>query len=328
MIYLPLLLGLVFGPVPTQHYQNNCRRIITQPDPNNGYEDYVRATDLLHGSDLNLCLTYSDQQFQEMASEKEWTIAHANDPESQDPKTGEKVGHRKWTDEDEANLTIAKQLHELGFLGVERYQADKFGQALALMRAGNEKRVWDPRENVGPDTVYPEMAGFKTLAKVLTADAYVRFAEGNSKAGTTELLEGLTFARRIRASNLISELVGIASQSIALASFERHLTQLSEKDASQIVKYVDTALQEPNEYVQALQHERELNIASVDYLFKNMGDLPDQPDGPSIQKAIDRLSASDQEQAKSGLKQAISQYYEKLAAQFERDESDLGHSER
>src|SRR5579862_4731605 len=123
MIYLPLLATMLFSTSPVQQQRTNYQRVVEQPDPNNGYEDYVRASDMARGQELGLCLGWSERQYDDMLAEKQAILAHENDPATKNP-LGELITPDKWDSDQEARLAMAKQLHDMGYLGVQRYQSD------------------------------------------------------------------------------------------------------------------------------------------------------------------------------------------------------------
>jgi len=308
MMLLAFLMSAVVATT-TQDHKTNYQRVITHPDPANGYEDYLRASDVLNSPDFGLYLSWTPKQYDELLAQKKDAGSH--DPE--------------WTPPSDASLALAKQLRELDYLGVMRMAASRFGSALALVQAGNSKRVWDPRAKLDAEALFPEYAGFKNVAKFITLDAYVRFADGDTRAGTSELLDGLTFSRRIGGSCLIAELVSIACQSIALASFERSLTQLSEADAVQIEKYADAALAEPNTYVPSLQRERDAALANMDLMLASpanfIGDSGSGAQSEAFTKYVKGMSPHERETLRSNVAQTLNDTFNRIIGRFGADES-------
>ncbi len=281
-------------------------RVVEHPNPNNGYEDYLRAADIVQSGNAGAYLGWSKADYEDRLARKTASVADGSG----------------WSASEEAGLKLAKELHDLDYLGVQRRFVGAFGRALTTVYAGNEKAVWNPREKQDSASLFPEYASFKSVAKLFAADAYVHFADGDSKGATAELLQGYTFACRIGGSNLISELVSIACRSIILAAFDGQLARLSQKDAQQLIAYADAALEQPNSYSKALASERDMSIASIDLLLKNPATLAggDSPPGGSLD-AVAKLSPRDREAARTGLANGISEFYAKLIGRLDEDES-------
>lgn len=138
-----------------------------------------------------------------------------------------------------------------------RAYAREFGGVAELLKAGNLKPVHDPRSEYDATTLFPEYAHFKSVGRSLGKIAYVQLADGNSAAATTTLLEGLKFARNVsRVGPLISNLVGVAIQSIVLAEFEKYLDKFSAKDVLKILTTVSQMLEEPEPLLATMAAER------------------------------------------------------------------------
>jgi hypothetical protein len=290
------------------------QRVIERPDPNNGYDDYVRAADVIRGFEFDLCANWTPRQYDDLLAAKA-----SNDPS------------RQWTDRDEARLSLAHTLNGLDYLGVQRYAANRWASALALVRLGNRKKVWDPRSDIDLQTVYPELPTFRMIAKLFRADSFVRFADGDSKAGTTDLLEALTFSRRIGGDNVLSELVAGSCEATALAAFEDHLSQLSEKDAAEIAKDMDAALAEPPTFQQALQGDRHQIMSSIDFVLAQPEVLISNPPKPTAEEAaainaVKGLNANDRQIAKADIARKTTSAYERLIAQAGKSESSWADS--
>jgi len=70
MILLPLLLLAFLPSSPLQEQKSNYQQVILRPDPFNGYDDYVRATDVLRGPELGVYLSWNPKQYEEMLEAK------------------------------------------------------------------------------------------------------------------------------------------------------------------------------------------------------------------------------------------------------------------
>lgn len=108
--------------------------------------------------------------------------------------------------------------------------------ALDLMRAGNRKPVEDPRAaSLSLETVFPELASFKQLAKVAAADVAYRYAIGDSRGATDTFAEASKFVSRfVTMPTLIGALVMIACDAILLAPFEQNLARVALGDLERL----------------------------------------------------------------------------------------------
>ncbi len=314
MCMLPVLTVALFAS-PAIQEPSIYRRVITRPDPNNGYDDYVRAADLVKGVGVDECLNWRPERLDELKSAKLAASVKRGDPRTE------------WTQYDEERLAAEERLRGLDYLGVQRAIAKDYGNALELIRSGNLKKVWEPREKTDVDTTFPEQREFRKIAKLFRAEAYVYFADGDSKKGTADLLDGLTFSRRIGGGNLLEELISNASQQLVLAGFEDHLSQLSEKDAVQVARYADIALAESATYLQALIREREELLRSLDTVLASPETyLMSNPPKPTTQEAtviryLKALNPIERHTVSDGIKAGIDGDYGKLIAQMGKDES-------
>ncbi|HVT14215.1 MAG TPA: hypothetical protein VHE55_18275 [Fimbriimonadaceae bacterium] len=292
-------------------HQTNYQRIVVHPNPANGYEEYVRATDVVHNYKLSLLLSWTPGQYDD--------LRHAKEAVFEKPARGP----GKWSDDDDQRLAYAKQLHDLDYLEIQKIASHDFGGALDLIRTGNLKQVWDPREKMDAETIFPELADFKTVAKLVKADAYARFASGDSAVGTKDLIDGLTFSRKIAGGNLISELVSIACQAILYGEFEDRLPQLTEKDSESMIKFAEASLAEPPTYLQALKREAAYAINSLDLLFADPGRNDDTQAGQEnpISAYVKKMSPAEKRRAKELLSRNIGSYYDNLLRDMGTDES-------
>lgn len=108
-------------------------------------------------------------------------------------------------------------------------------QALQLMRTGLSKPVLPPRTKLAPDTKFPELFGFRQLARLLCVEAYVFLADGNAGAAISDLRLGLRLGSAIQKQTLIAGLVGIAIDGTVLNMIAQHLDQFSVRDCDGLI---------------------------------------------------------------------------------------------
>jgi hypothetical protein len=303
-----LLLTQPLAQGPPTLYQ----RVVTRPDINNGYEDYIRAADMVdHNPRLDAYLLWTPKSFSQELARKQAGF---------DSKSGS-----GWTERDEMRLNILRELKDTDYLAVQRLTADIFQPAMERILVGNRKRVWDPREKIDTMTVFPELAAFKAAAKLFSADAYGKFADGDSEGATSDLLDGLTYSRRVGGGILIADLVSIACNSIILATFEEHLSRLTERDAAKIVAYVDAALDEAPTFIQAMRREREVMVNSIDLALQHDSKLNYLTSGDEqnngLEGYIAGLSAHERQTVKRAVVQKLNDFYDGIEAQLRGDEA-------
>jgi hypothetical protein len=307
MLCLALAASLLLIQPPAQGSQTLYQRVITRPDFNNGYEDYIRAADMIgHNPRLDAYLYWTPKSYSQELARKQ---------AGYDIKS-----ESGWSERDEMRLNILRELKDMDYLSVQRLTTDVFRPALERIRVGNQKRVWDPREKIETTTVFPELSAFKTLAKLFSADAYEKFADGDSKGATSDLLDGLTFARRMGGGSMIADLVSIASYAIIFAVFEDNLSRLTERDASRIIDYVESALSESPTIRVAMQREKALMLASVDLLLQAAGELNYLWNGDAqangLAEYIMSMSLGERKAVKTHVTKTLTDFYDRIDSQF------------
>lgn len=233
-----LLVGVVLqaGGAPIPGFAREWNNLKLLATGKNGYEDYVSAAIALDSARHRNFLR--------------WEQYHANRQREArfkvEPSLEESIPPAP------AGLTLNSTLLE-----VRREYQRLFGGFIEHVKAGNLKPVFDPRENYDVNTLFPEFARFKEVIRSMGKVAYVQFADGNSNAGTTTLLEALKFSRNVsRVGPIIGNLVGTAMQSIILAEFEKSLDKVSHRDAQRILVMTNQLLSDPEPLIASLETER------------------------------------------------------------------------
>ncbi len=103
-------------------------------------------------------------------------------------------------------------------------------QAMVRVRIGNQKQVWDPRIKVDVTTLFPELSGFRAVAKAGRHAILYRLSQGDSRGAARLVADGLSFSQNIASGPLISLLVSLAADAIYLAAIEPYLMSFSEAD--------------------------------------------------------------------------------------------------
>jgi hypothetical protein len=307
-----LCLALALSLLPTQQVQTLYQQVITKPDINNGYEDYLRAADIVTPSSrLDVYLFWTPKLYSQTLEEKRYRL----DPES----------NPRWTEQDEVRFQMVSKLKELDHLSIQRLILKQYGDAFDQVRLGNQKRTWDPREGVDANTSFPEYAGFKNVLRMYAAAARVKLADGDSTGATKELLEGLTFARRIGGTTITSDLVSMIGNAIVFSVFNDELSRLTERDAEMIIKHVDAALSETPTLAQAVRKQRQFLESTVDLYLQAK---PSEPYHLAEDEVTNGLAAylremppSERETVKATVLAKLNEVYDNLETKLRGEES-------
>ena len=204
-----LIAGLILVmPLLQEPSRSLFKEVIPQPTGKNGYEEYVRAADIIRQPDFG---AYSS-----WPTGFEVTFAGVNVAEL------DEAGRK--------NYDLRRRLAGMDRIAVFREMADRFEPAISLVIQGTEKAVFNPRSDLDGWVTYPELAQFKNLSRLLVADAHVKFADGLTQSATHRLSDQLQFAQKIQQGTIIHGLVGIACSAIGLSAYEERLMNMTPQD--------------------------------------------------------------------------------------------------
>jgi len=136
-------------------------------------------------------------------------------------------------------------------------------RARALLTSGLTKPVRSPRQRVSFSTEFPELAGMRSVARVLAREIRVRFADGRVAEAIASLRDGLRMATLIQGETLIGGLVGVACSAIVLKEFRSHIGQLAVQDCERTLSVVREWLRLPDGEVPAVLAERDTMIRQL-----------------------------------------------------------------
>lgn len=160
--------------------------------------------------------------------------------------------------EENATLTLKRQA--LNEPGIQR--------ALAFLRAGLAKQTFSPRTEIDDETLLPEFALFRNLARLLAVEQYVRLADGNVGGAIDSLRDGLLLGYRTQTDTLISGLVGVAIDAVVMGRFIRHIEQCSVRDCNRLLQVTGQWLEAPSPLVAVMESER-AGIQRILQKYKN-----------------------------------------------------------
>lgn len=107
-------------------------------------------------------------------------------------------------------------------------------QARTLVETSALKPLESPVRELNASTTFPEYAGMRDLARLLSAEMHVLFSEGRTAAALVSLTRGLRLGSAPKAQVLIGGLVGAAIDSILLTRVKTHLEQLTPRDCDRV----------------------------------------------------------------------------------------------
>jgi hypothetical protein len=258
---------LALAPVQERR-QTLYEQIVKKPDINNGYEDYIRAADMLKDGLFSHYARWSPkslQQFEDSVRAR----TEASDLEREffgevDPA------------QERAAYELLKRLDKMTLLQVRQEMVERYGKALAQVAVGNRKNVYDPRGAIDPMTLFPELPNFRDLARLATASAHVKAAAGNWRGATTDLLEVLAMADKAGQNSFIAMLVGSANQAIVLAEFEWLMPRLPEPELRRLDQAASSLLSNRNPLIGPVQGEYQYAISAIRMLCSSPAELVEQ----------------------------------------------------
>jgi hypothetical protein len=307
MVALFAALGLVaFSSSPKQDAGARLSaRVLPAVTGRNGYEEFVQAAELIQGPAFALYVNTTP----------EFPVP-GNNPNTL-PTPPELVA-------------LSERLGKMNLLEIRREAVKRYGTALDLVRRGNRKEVFDPRTEIGPSTLFPELPEFRRLTRLFTLDSYVKFADGNPAAGTQALLDGLEFSYNVSSGSIIASLVGAASSAIVLAAIEDRLPMFSLADCRRAKQLAQAALTAPRQMVKAFDVDRRSTIGVLDQLFAE----PEQiypllgAEGPeSVERAkrtvvtLKTASPADRERWRRQAQESLDRHYQTVVALLKQPES-------
>ena len=234
---IALLAALCLAGTPGFQGKTLLEQIVPKPTGANGYEEYLRAADIV--SSANMLYWWPE------------TIAEWQDDPGT-PKTND----------------LAKRLKAMSVLQIRREALARFGTALNLVRQGNAKPVFYPRPSIGLESQFPdELARFKDLARLAVAAAYVYDSDGASTRATEVLLDCLVMADNISPGPRLQLLTGSAMQAMVLSAFESRLNRTSLPEALRIAAFVSDRLNRPPVVVRSFKDDAKFQLGVIDQML-------------------------------------------------------------
>ncbi len=223
-------------------------RVVGAPTGANGYEEYMMAADLVSGERFGRFISFYPALFSEdlIASKADIEAVQAREKWQGFLNS---IGAKNWLD-------VKRRLHK------------EYGRALDLVHLGNAKPMVSPRKSVTAGEEFPDLAGLKNLARLSSQSCDVLVADNRSSQAVTFGMDMVTLSMNIRGMSTLSNLVGVAIQSMSLAAFDANLERFSERDWQTVLAGSEALLARGNRLSEVADAEvvarRELYASSLE----------------------------------------------------------------
>jgi len=276
------------------------KRVVPVPTGKNGYEQLLQAVDIL---EVNRFSTYESLILQTQAPEKPSAeVASA------------------W-----------QELEKKSYLQRVRWVTDRNSRVRELVLDAVKRPIFDPRDKADFDTLFPELASFKSLAKFVRHDLYRSFADGQHDRAIDLAVASLDAFDQTSRGVLIEYLVGIACQAIILAAIEEQLPQLSQRDALRLEQTALSILDRKPAVRDAIEIEFKVAIGGLDKalsavkssedLIGLFGDQISDRDKEKATKVLQSMSDADRLRMREAVKTRFAEIGRAVSKKFEGDEA-------
>ncbi|MCE9557818.1 MAG: hypothetical protein K8R88_02595 [Armatimonadetes bacterium] len=202
-----------------------------------------------------------------------------------------------------------------------------------MVSAGNLKPAFEFRtEPMTADTLFPELAEWKRVCRVMVAAAYGEASMGNPKGASRILAQALIFSRQISGGTLIANLVGVACQSITLAAVQDLQDRLPPEGWAELRGAADKILSQEPRILPGLRGEQAFALNMLAEICKNPPEPVQSPDGESLDALSEETNREyimlrgmtvQQRQAYfDRTKKEMDTFYTQLLGQFARPEAE------
>lgn len=264
-------------------------KVILHPTGSNGYEEFVKAADLVYVDDYGAFKNWLDE---ERSPSRSATLIRPPGVEAND-----------------CDLVVRRKF------------IDRFQGCLPLIQRGNQMAAFDPRDKINAETTFPELAEFRRIAYVECCASHVAFADGQSYAGVMRFEDGMTFGNKINGQVLIDRLVGIAVGSIMLNELDDHWPQLSLADAEELESYFKKLLAAPSPMSDMLRREVKSIEDGLNEFFADKSTLQSVVgDDKKLKSAIAAMGPAEIAQLESDADREIESQYASAVAKLDASE--------
>ncbi|MEP6755794.1 MAG: hypothetical protein ABJA67_09860 [Chthonomonadales bacterium] len=141
-------------------------------------------------------------------------------------------------------------------------------KVLRLLAIAQSKPITNPREKMDDETLLPEMAGFRNIARILNVKMYVELANGTVNSALDTFASGIKLGYVIQSDLLIGGLVGVAIDSLVIRRIVQHISQFGVKDCDRLVAIARDWMRLPDPTISIVQSEKGFCIGILEK-YKN-----------------------------------------------------------
>ncbi len=139
---------------------------------------------------------------------------------------------------------------------------------VTLIRQGLNKGVRSPREEPDFNTPLPELAGFRSLSRLIMNLELVQLGDGRITEAIATADLGVRMGQAVQQETLIGGLVGVAMIAIAIRPLSDHLDQLSARDCELLHRQTLSWLRQPDPLPDLLAGEFRAQRRMIEGLFR------------------------------------------------------------
>ena len=210
-------------------------------------------------------------------------------------------------------------------------------RALSLIHAAFLKPIRSPRDPAKltfETAVFPHFAVFRNLARLFSIVEYVALADGRTEAALDALDDCLRLSRAIPADSIISALVFVAVDAIAVKLIAVCVAQFSYRDCGRLEQLCADWLRDTDSFASALTGERNMSMRQFqeaapkpDDLLKIMNPFADEANADTAEETPEekalklRLRDHPDDAGKiwRQAREAIGDFYETLIAESKKE---------
>lgn len=258
-------------PVPPEP-STNFQKMFPNPTGRNGYEEFVRAGDLVRNSEGNRLYN---------------STAGEGNPQI---------------------LTLALKRRVVSDPMVQ--------QAFALIHTGVQKEVRSPHQNIDDETLLPELAAFRAVARLMSIEMYVQFADGKIGPALDTFADALRFGYLVQTDTILSGLVGIVIDTIMIRLCSDHLKQMSARDCEKLLRITNDWLSLPDPAIKVLENEKQLSMRLLKKYRDDATKLKESFDPGQEATLEEKQRFARVSSALSGTPESRGQLFDKVALQI------------
>lgn len=208
-----------------------------------------------------------------------------------------------------------------------------FSRVADLVRQGLQKEVVRPEIMDSGERLFPELGGLRRVGRFLSLRMYAQAARGNTKESVQCYLDTLELSQKCSGSNLITLLIGRASEAIAHGTLEETLFSYSCEDAKLLQARLKPMIESVEHIRRAIAGEAQGIVGELDRMFAKGKDsilatiesymIEDDPGSLAAFKAwLAKATPADLTLLRQGIRKSFSEHFAKFDELLEKPESE------